>query len=34
MNTNSLSNLSRRHFILASLGAGTLIRAPRRLFAK
>jgi len=34
MNTSGLSNLSRRHFISASLGAGTLILAPRRLFAK
>ena len=32
MNTNSLSNLSRRHFISASLGAGAVILAPRRLF--
>jgi len=34
MNTNSLSNLSRRHFISASLGASAVILAPRRLFAK
>jgi glyoxylase-like metal-dependent hydrolase (beta-lactamase superfamily II) len=34
MNTSSLSNLSRRHFISASLGASALIRAPRRLFAE
>jgi len=33
MNTSSLSNLSRRHFISASLGASSLILAPRRLFA-
>jgi len=33
MNTNSLSNLSRRHFISASLGAGAVILAPRNLFA-
>ena len=31
MNTNSLSNFSRRHFISASLGASGLILAPRRL---
>ena len=34
MNTNRLSNLSRRHFISAGLGAGALIQAPRRLFAE
>src|SRR6266481_4468086 len=34
MNTSSLSNLSRRHFISASLGASTLILAARPLFAK
>jgi len=34
MNTSSLSNLSRRHFISASLGASALILAPRRLFAE
>jgi len=34
MNTSSLSNLSRRHFISASLGASSLILAPRRLFAE
>ena len=33
MNTSSLSKLSRRDFISASLGASTLILAPRRLFA-
>ena|SRR5579862_4229306 len=34
MNTSSLSNLSRRHFISAGVGASTLILAPPRLFAK
>src|SRR5580704_10048497 len=34
MNTNSLSSLSRRHFISASLCASAVILAPRRLFAK
>jgi glyoxylase-like metal-dependent hydrolase (beta-lactamase superfamily II) len=34
MNTGGLSNLSRRHFISASLGASALIRSPRRLFAE
>jgi hypothetical protein len=34
MNTSNLSNLSRRHFISASLGASLLILAPRRLFAE
>jgi glyoxylase-like metal-dependent hydrolase (beta-lactamase superfamily II) len=34
MNTSSLSNPSRRHFISASLGASALILAPRRLFAE
>jgi len=34
MNTNRRSNLSRRHFISASLGASALILAPRRLFAE
>src|ERR1700681_2585399 len=34
MNTNSLYNLSRRHFISASLVASAVILAPRRLCAK
>jgi len=34
MHTGSLSNLSRRQFISASLGGSALILAPRRLFAK
>jgi glyoxylase-like metal-dependent hydrolase (beta-lactamase superfamily II) len=34
MNTSSLSNLSRRHFISASLGASALILTLRRLFAE
>jgi glyoxylase-like metal-dependent hydrolase (beta-lactamase superfamily II) len=34
MNTSSLSNLSRRHFISASLGASALILDPRRVFAE
>src|ERR1700730_8997062 len=34
MNTSSLSNLSRRHFISASLGASAMTLAPRRLFAE
>ncbi len=34
MNTNNLSNLSRRHFISASLGAGAVFLAPDRLFAE
>ena len=34
MNVSSLSNLSRRHFISASLGAGAVILAPHRLLAK
>src|SRR5580704_17942594 len=33
MNTNSLSNLSRRRFISTSLGASALTLVPRRLFA-
>jgi len=34
MNISGLSNLSRRHFISAGLGASALIVAPRRLFAE
>ena len=34
METNSLSDLSRRHFISASLGAGAMVLAPGRLFAE
>jgi len=34
MNTTSLSNLSRRHFISGSLGASVAILAPRGVFAK
>ena len=34
MRTSSLSHLSRRHFISASLGASALILPPRRLFAE
>ena len=33
METSRLSNLSRRHFILAGLGASAVMLAPRRLFA-
>jgi glyoxylase-like metal-dependent hydrolase (beta-lactamase superfamily II) len=33
MKTSRLSNLSRRHFISASLGASSVMLAPRRLFA-
>src|ERR1700719_3257800 len=33
MKTSRLSNLSRRHFISASLGASTVMPAARRLFA-
>jgi glyoxylase-like metal-dependent hydrolase (beta-lactamase superfamily II) len=33
MKTSRLSNLSRRHFISASLGASAVMLAPRRLFA-
>ena len=34
MNSNSRFNLSRRHFISASLGAAAVTLAPRRLFAE
>src|SRR5262245_5667946 len=34
MNTISLSNLSRRHFISSCLGAGAVLLAPRRLLAQ
>jgi len=34
METNSLSDLSRRHFISASLGAGAMVLAPGRLFGR
>jgi hypothetical protein len=33
MDTRSLRNLSRGHFTSASLGAGALILAPRRVLA-
>jgi hypothetical protein len=33
METGRLSNLSRRHFISASLGVSAVMLAPRRLFA-
>src|SRR5215470_13624385 len=34
MSTNSLSNLSRRHFISVNLGASAVILGSRRLFAE
>lgn len=33
MKTSRLSDVSRRHFVGASLGAGAVVLAPRRLFA-